>query len=1216
MRMQMHRNYFRFFKKKIGMPVLVLFYIILFSFSFIVHAQQFKQEETAKIITAFPMSVRGEWANRESIARIDVGSDEQDQEFTKNNSAYPEQYETETELVVVPDVQEPVQGPQNVTTDNASDSPEAVKVIPKKKIKKIETPEIVTPALETDQKDQSTSSTSLVEPIVEPVPKTTDTIESSPKIPIIIPDISTVSDTSQVSEIPIVPTLINQSSFFYDLIQPILQFFIPQFALAESNGGEKNSEAIIQDLPEKFSVSTDTTKNVSSAQNEEKPLSESSLFSNVAESIEKMKVEKSTKKTSVNSFLVAADFAPAISSPVISEQTSLKNVELHVSLANSILENGNLFFTFLDQGEWKQLYQVPLTIERTWGNGNEMVIPLVDADTLNKIRLFQVKATFSNSEQVDMPVLIDAIWIRAEVKLTKTKTSADVIRMVSTKKDFKADEDMDFSFAYDNKSQKNFVQKMAGAVGLGSEETLDISQNTVVKIFAMDGKQDESIVPEITYNNTSIAVHIKNNNRFVKPGQYKIAVDVYDKNIVDATENTFTIGIVTVNTNKAVYAPGEQVYIQLGALDSDGNTLCDAHMEIIVTGPSKSLSEVMVQKSSDCSLYSVSNNPDYFGYYYPQTEGDYQIQVTNQDNGTVINSAFTVAQKSPIFIIERTAATRIYPLAAYEMNITITANINFIGTLTEIVPNGFAIDQVKFGSTSMQTVKPTMNNGGSEIEVQIPVTLVKGEIYHFSYRFDAPDLTPYVFLIGPLQFKYNHDFTVSESAKNNTATQEWLFGDFEEGHQWQLASDALATIEPNGDGTVQCTPTPTGTHYTTVDDHIFQPTTPTTTDYVSCSVNKGDNFAMGTTTNVASVSSVTVWLYENTKINNTFVGELWNSAHTTQYGTSQYFTHVTSAQWQSVTFSGLSLTQSQLDDLQVAVRNINQSSTSGGSVTAFYAMYATVTYTLDNQAPVVTSVSINNNSDINLSPLTTTAVSITATITDNKGYADIVSASAKLYRSGVSGAQSCSLNDDNCYAVSGCQLLNCSGNACTASCTVNVQYFADPTDAGTTWSTENWAAQITATDTLSQTGSALAATNVEMLTIRALSFDVSGVDFGALSPGVTVEQQNKKITITLEGNSKIDVNIKGVDFVKTGDPSKIFSINNLHFSDGSDATYASSTTTLADSGTTLPTAMNKKTQSTEKSTKNVYWSLLAPNGSPGSYSTTVTFTTSQSSLPW
>ena len=77
---------------------------------------------------------------------------------------------------------------------------------------------------------------------------------------------------------------------------------------------------------------------------------------------------------------------------------------------------------------------------------------------------------------------------------------------------------------------------------------------------------------------------------------------------------------------------------------------------------------------------------------------------------------------------------------------------------------------------------------------------------------------------------------------------------------------------------------------------------------------------------------------------------------------------------------------------------------------------STQSFTVNNVAPTVSSVTLNSGSDITLTENTTTSVSVTATVSDNNGCGDINSATTSdvsIYRSGIGWSGCDTVGEDN-----------------------------------------------------------------------------------------------------------------------------------------------------------------------------------------------------------
>jgi hypothetical protein len=262
--------------------------------------------------------------------------------------------------------------------------------------------------------------------------------------------------------------------------------------------------------------------------------------------------------------------------------------------------------------------------------------------------------------------------------------------------------------------------------------------------------------------------------------------------------------------------------------------------------------------------------------------------------------------------------------------------------------------------------------------------------------------------------------------------------------------------------------------------------------------------------------------------------------------------------------------------------------------------------TRSNVSPSLASVVLNSGSAITLTEGTTTSVSLTGTISDLDGYTDIVSATGVIFRSGV--GQSCSADANNCYAIASCSITGCAGNSCTATCTTNLQHFAEPTDAGT-YISENYLGRIVATDILSATGGANTASGVELQSLVGLSIP-AGLNAGIVTPGTNTGATNSTITVRNTGNVAIDGDISGgnicTDYPTCAAP--YIPVNNLKYS-LSPFTYASGGTALSAIAATLNLTLAKQTAVGVNSESTVYWGINIPAGLiNGDYSSTGTLT--------
>ena len=182
------------------------------------------------------------------------------------------------------------------------------------------------------------------------------------------------------------------------------------------------------------------------------------------------------------------------------------------------------------------------------------------------------------------------------------------------------------------------------------------------------------------------------------------------------------------------------------------------------------------------------------------------------------------------------------------------------------------------------------------------------------------------------------------------------------------------------------------------------------------------------------------------------------------------------------------------------------------------------------EPPAVTDVVINDAYDIGLMPGTTTPVVVTAIVSDENGYQDITQATTTLYRSGVARGVSCSEDPNNCYisskANNQCSLSDCTSSQCLLTCTMYIQYHADPTDRGV-FEGEEWFAFVEVRDRAGNYGFA-SSQGVDILSLQAITI-TSGIEFIPLAPGENTGDQNAVTKIMNIGNTEVYPEIQGVD---------------------------------------------------------------------------------------
>ena len=340
-------------------------------------------------------------------------------------------------------------------------------------------------------------------------------------------------------------------------------------------------------------------------------------------------------------------------------------------------------------------------------------------------------------------VLEDQETTTTEEEVKEEDDGTRELERISSKKYFKADERPEFKMKY---KKKEGVFSNWGELNI--KGILRDPEGNILYIQ-----------PEISFGENGEFLIKLDKLRSFTPGLYRLTIEVSEAGNIYQITQEFAWGVLAVNTNKSIYLPGEEVYIQMAALNSAGGTLCDANLKLEVTPPNAAPSLIAVYKSGECEADNVVDVPDYFSYYQAGIIGRYQMNLTNLDTGYEIQDAFYV-QDSILFDVERIGPTRIWPKANYEMRIKIKANQDYQGKVIERVPLGFKIIDWN------QALTHRTLSSKQEKELTWNVSLRQGEQIELIYTFDAPNISPQIFLLGPLRI-----------------------GDFQEERQWQVASD-------------------------------------------------------------------------------------------------------------------------------------------------------------------------------------------------------------------------------------------------------------------------------------------------------------------------------------------------------------------------------------------------------------------------------------------
>jgi len=318
-------------------------------------------------------------------------------------------------------------------------------------------------------------------------------------------------------------------------------------------------------------------------------------------------------------------------------------------------------------------------------------------------------------------------------------------------KQFKKDQNPEFIFP-SLEDRRNFLKKFFAWI---------MGKKRQTQIELIDPQGDISNA-DISISGQEVKINRKNNRQF-RPGLYKIKAVIAEGDNAAEEIQEFEWGVLTVNTDKTIYQPNDTANLYFGVLDNLGHTICDAAINVKITDPENNASYLGANPSGECAQDNITDVPDYWATYQTTIPGKYEMEII-ADNGSgakELTDSFEV-RENPEFDITRESSTRINPIAPYEMKLTIIPDENYTGSVIETVPADFEILNTDGGNNASTTVEVI----GDEKQIVWQVNWEANQTYQLEYQFQAPLISPYIFLLGPL-----------------------TFGDFSETRQWQIASD-------------------------------------------------------------------------------------------------------------------------------------------------------------------------------------------------------------------------------------------------------------------------------------------------------------------------------------------------------------------------------------------------------------------------------------------
>ncbi len=298
---------------------------------------------------------------------------------------------------------------------------------------------------------------------------------------------------------------------------------------------------------------------------------------------------------------------------------------------------------------------------------------------------------------------------------------------------------------------------------------LDDSRPVVAQI--LNYRNEPTLISPVIFTvNNRVRISAPEPERSFQPGKYKLKLWILKNNKVYLTETEFIWGVLAINFNKSIYKIGDTGRAGMVVLDDGGHTVCDAELKVNLESPSGkqfnfSTHNGTIIQSSTCGPDNITSEPDYYFDFLAEEEGIYHVtaKVILGIDEREVKDDFEV-QANPIFEVERIGPTRIFPPASYGMVLRIKANQDFDGEIREFTPSVFNVATEVLSDIEVY---------GNVREIKWKVELKAGEIRELKYDFKAPDISPWLYKLGPASF--------SEGGEEI----------FKEVRKWQIAADAV-----------------------------------------------------------------------------------------------------------------------------------------------------------------------------------------------------------------------------------------------------------------------------------------------------------------------------------------------------------------------------------------------------------------------------------------
>ncbi len=446
--------------------------------------------------------------------------------------------------------------------------------------------------------------------------------------------------------------------------------------------------------------------------------------------------------------------------PSLGSGQFITNVQLRISFGAQYESVPELSVPMLDieyrtKDEWVNAGAILMDSEVSNAlNGGYFLFALPTLEDVHELEDLEVRAVYRGDAGGLKALYLDAAWLEISTEifdqellrarllpsLLEYLTLPEKHELISTSLDFTRTEEPTFVLRYE--SQRNAAVRLFRSIF--SDRLATVEGVTIIR-------KDEGIVPIDADIDTTVdglwTIQIDPADLTnLQPGTYSIELTINEGGKIFTDSFDFQWGMLAVNPSQSKYTVGDTATLSFGALSQGGNTLCDANLELYIIDPTDFISRAPITPSGFCNGNNVIDVPDYTASFVPNVPGTYELYVERVDyEGNVLSHTSDTVEvvTAHEITLMREGPTRIYPLSEYPMEITLTSVNAFTGTLIEHVPGDFVVSGTDAEITTNE----------SEHILTFNVNLGANESQTFSYTFDAPDISPYLYTLGPAEVR-------------------------------------------------------------------------------------------------------------------------------------------------------------------------------------------------------------------------------------------------------------------------------------------------------------------------------------------------------------------------------------------------------------------------------------------------------------------------------